>query len=463
MNNLLLMFVTVAVGVAVAALDLSLYVAGAVVGTPAYVFLVRRPVLACAVLAVASNVTGTTWVSPSKISGVLLIPPLAYQAFRQKSTVASPPWFMLATVALALWLQVCDLFGIMSMSYDYLVTLIGALIIMTLMHQFIRNRADLSVFVAAQAATLALVAVTVPLFITTEEMEGMVRTGGLLGEPNSLANAVARLLPFLLGIATYQRMPRWARLGAVLAVPACMWALFGANSRSGTLAMIIAVLAFGGLVTRNARNRSIALVGAIGAAVIINAVAPAAFHERTIDILISSAGMSEQQVDLVEATSGRHLMNLVALDAIAQNPLVGLGSGGFVAYNWNSAYAGTRVHNAYLGLGAWGGLPALLFAALLHIYAIAVGWRTLVRSGPDRPLVAACLAAGAGSVASLFNSAQMLSLSEWTIFAMCSTLPNIFPEVAAAPSPTPDVPRPETRIAVPVAPTAANLGTASTA
>ncbi len=430
MNTVLTLVATLVMATLVIELDLSLYVGVAVVAIPVYAYILRRPALATAVLAAAPCIVFTTWASPAKILGLALIPPLMYRAIQRPAQHVGAPWLHLGMVGVLGWLQFCDLIGTSSANYDYVVTFVGCVATIAIMHQFLTTPAALAVFIWVQVAVLALVSLTVPLFVSLSDIEGMNRTGGLVGEPNGLGLTVGRLFPFTLALLSYHKVPKHLKLLLLVVPPAAIWALFASNSRSGTLVLATGVVGFALIASKSWSGRAIASAAVVIGGFVIHEVAPDAFHQRTIDILMSSAGLTESKVDIAEATSGRSTMNLLAIEAIVKSPFVGLGGGGFSSGNWSADYTGTAVHNVYLSLGAWGGLPAMLGVAAMHVAALVNALRVTFRAGSDRPLAAGCLSAGLATIASAVNSPVVFSVTDWTTLALCAFLPNVFSAAA---------------------------------
>jgi len=201
-----------------------------------------------------------------------------------------------------------------------------------------------------------------------------VRVSGTSGHSNWLAFALLLLIPLNV-YWWYVSKSWWGKSFAILATLLDITALVLTFTRTGFIVgmAVLVLLSFRGLVRINPYR--LAAVGVL--AIFAWLVLPEAYKERVLDF-----------TGYAESTSVGHRAQLMteAFEVAAQNPLLGVGIGGYgfklieentdVAvisrwlvdeHGWNPAYLGT--HNMYLQLASEMGLIGL-FLFLLFMYVI---------------------------------------------------------------------------------------------
>ena len=395
-----------------------------IVGSFAAFGTAKFPVIALCLLAVAPNFQYSQWVSPVKILGVLVLPVLFVRSFVRPVKIHGKPWFIYGFVAFQLWQLLCDALGEWQPDPNYLTTAFGIVAVLIVLRSTMTTFKALEVMILMQCAGLAVIGLTMPFFLTAADMATeIVRTGGLSGEPNTLGGVVGRTIGFSIAAGLYSGFAPITRLLAGLSVVGGIWVTYAANSRSGTLTLVVAVTTLTLLLPRTLPKRMVGLglfALAIGATLV---AAPQSYTDRTISSLQSSIGLSERATDYAELTSGRSTLNLIALDAFEQSPFVGHGTQGFGRFSSRAGFPKTSVHNTYLSIAVTGGLFALIGVVVLHLAAVVSAFRTLGASGKYRPLVAACAAAGMAAMADFTNSAIVLTQQNWTVLGVCALIP----------------------------------------
>jgi O-antigen ligase len=195
--------------------------------------------------------------------------------------------------------------------------------------------------------------------------ELMLRTSGLVHNPNTLAFDLITLMVLALAALLYVRHPL---LKAALAVLAGLdlVAILSTLSRAGFVSLC-AVLLF--LLWKMKRNvKVLLLVAALGGVVVWLMPGGLAFR----------FGRVEEVADI-----DRVLFAKVGLNAFLANPVFGVGWGNYLAdfhlYNDTTLKQPHRTHNMYLDLASQMGLPALV----LYLAVLAVTWRRLEKMQRD--------------------------------------------------------------------------------
>lgn len=183
--------------------------------------------------------------------------------------------------------------------------------------------------------------------------------------------ALARLTGIAIGtclaIALWHRrsMP-WAIAAAVV----CLWTLVATASRGPLIALLLATimvaLCEARLSKQNARLLSAGLVATIAVMPLIYRLIPATTVSRYLLLLSNSSGSS---------TFVRTSAASQSLAAIEQNPLTGLGTGGFEQLNPTVAYP----HNFLLEIGAENGALALALGVAFLAIAVVTAYRAARR------------------------------------------------------------------------------------
>ncbi|MSQ85150.1 MAG: O-antigen ligase domain-containing protein [Myxococcales bacterium] len=384
----------------------------------------KLPVIAVCLLAVAPNFQYSQWVSPVKIIGALVLPILFVRSFVRPVPIHGKPWFIYGFVTFQLWQLLCDALGEWQPDLNYLTTAFGIVAVLIVLRSTMTTFKALEVMILVQSASLAVIGLTMPFFLTAADMATeVVRTGGLTGEPNSLGGVVGRTIGFSMAAMLYSGYAPITRLLAGLSVSAGIWVTYAANSRSGTLSLLVAVTTLTLLLPRTQPKRLVGLgflALAIAAALI---AAPQSYTDRTVSSLQSSIGLSDRATDFAELTSGRSTLNVIALEAFEQSPFFGHGTRGFSRFSSRAGFPNTGVHNTYLSIAVTAGLFAFLGVVALHFAAVFTAFRALSKSGKYRPLVAACAAAGMAAIADCVNSAVVLTQQNWTVLGVCALIP----------------------------------------
>lgn len=249
---------------------------------------------------------------------------------------------------------------------------------------------------------------------------GEPRATGPLEDPNDLACVLVAALPLLVALAPRGRpgrpLPATARAAGVLLLVVAGVLVVGAAitlSRGGALAALaaVAVLAARRVVPARVVGAAAALA-VVGAGLLVLA-APAQV-ERALDEKAHIAGTN---IDT------RELRWQAAARMLAENPVLGVGPGGFRSEYAEASGAAELAeqtpvaHSMYLEVAAEFGLPGLLLF-LGVIAAGAVAAERALRLGADRRTVVALQASlAAVLVASVFLSEQYY-LPLWALVAI---------------------------------------------
>ena len=216
------------------------------------------------------------------------------------------------------------------------------------------------------------------------------RFGGPFGSPALLGAAVVLLLPVAVGTAfdTTERRA-WRGAGALAAVGALV-PLLGSGSRAALVALAVALVVGGAAVgvrtLRTARRRWLAVSGlAVVAVLVLIAVTPVG--DRLAATVDPGSGVARSRLDEWR----------VALDALGERPVLGVGPEGYrIAFpgSVDDAYVREhgrstvtdRAHAGLLDVGLSSGLPgALAYAALVGLVVVhAVRARAVGRRRDDR-------------------------------------------------------------------------------
>jgi O-antigen ligase len=249
-------------------------------------------------------------------------------------------------------------------------------------------------------------------------VDGETRASGPLEDPNDLAAVLVTALPLLLALIPPPRPGRrWHPMALVALVVAAVLAIGAAVtlSRGGGLAVAAAIVVL-------AVRRAVPVRVMVGAGVLaaVGAAALVVLAPETVDRAIGEkVHIAGENIDT------RELRWQAAARMLAENPVLGVGPGGFrseyaaASANAELAEQTPVAHSMYLEVAAEFGVPGLL----LFLGFIACGFvasERALRIGADRQLVLAMQAAlVAVLVASVFLSEQYY-LSMWALVAaMC--------------------------------------------
>jgi O-antigen ligase len=240
---------------------------------------------------------------------------------------------------------------------------------------------------------------------------GESRASGPLDDPNDLAHVLVAALPLVLPIVVGRRKP--VSLLALLAGAVLVAGAAATFSRGGGLALGAAVV---WLVARRVLPLRV-LAAAIGVLAVLALGGAVVARQELAKALQEKSFIASTNVDT------RELRWQAAARILTENPLLGVGPGGFRAeypgasHNAEIDEQSPVAHNMYLEVAAELGVPGfLLFAALIGT-AVVASERAL-RAGADRDqMVAVQASLLATAVASTFLSEQYY-LPLWLVIAV---------------------------------------------
>jgi O-antigen ligase len=232
--------------------------------------------------------------------------------------------------------------------------------------------------VFVQAASVVVISIVALTNARSSPRLGSV-LGGIYSNPNDLAIAIVLCLPFCLAfLLSAKTAPR--KLIWCVAILPMMAALFLTGSRSGFIDLIVsgAVLLWHFGIKGN-RPQLILGTGLIG--VLLFVLFGHVVMERFSAISDSTVSSETEEVALASYEERRLSMEK-ALDAIANYPILGVGTTNFETYSgmWR------EVHMSYLQIAAEGGIPALI-VYLLYFGRGFTNLRRLRRMQPDSETV----------------------------------------------------------------------------
>lgn len=261
------------------------------------------------------------------------------------------------------------------------------------------------------------------------------RQSGSIGEKNRYAQVLLVTLPFAVALS---RRRRGATAFALALGAAGLIAGIGLSGSRGAAVGVIAVV---GVLTayRVVSARNIAVLAAAVAAVLL--LLPS-YRERVVSIADAAGGV-EDSAEEDGAVLGRVAENLAALEMFVDNPVLGVGPGGY-PYKYED-YAQTigfniregprEPHNLYLGLGSEMGLVGLVsFMAIVTVlvYQSHRAWmavRSIDRGQAD------LVAAGIAAIAAYLVTGVFLHLSYerylWLLLAMTDVVVRVARQVVA--------------------------------
>lgn len=207
------------------------------------------------------------------------------------------------------------------------------------------------------------------------------RPYGLLPHPNILAGFLVIALLAALTWAVSNR--RRSRYMGILIVLIGLWSLLLTFSRGAWIGLAVGTILFAFLIWNIEKKLLPLLIMGIGLMFIVVATFAVIYRP----FLAARAGIGDESVEL-RSTSDRAVYNEMALRAIGESPVLGVGLGNFP---WVAAYylvetgfdlRGQQVHNIYLA--AWAELGIVGFA--LTILVIGIGLWAGVKSVTDSRL-----------------------------------------------------------------------------
>jgi hypothetical protein len=292
------------------------------------------------------------------------------------------------------------------------------------------------------ASALVVLERLLPAPFTSVSWARIDRFSGLSTDPNALGVALAVGAPLflsLLALRPGRAAALAAGLGLLLLFPVLEWS----GSRTGLLLLGAAAVASGvGLVRTGGRARRLALGAAAGAAVLLAAVvALAPRGGRTAEGgLLARLGSSLSAPQKVLLSSHRPVFWGAAFDMLAEEPLSGVGLGGFPfefpavfeKRTGSPAVATDNATNLVLDVAAECGLPALFLALGAAVPLLSRAADAAFGRSPGDPLGRAAGASLAGfAVASLTGSHLRFPEVALLLAGVAALLPGAAPAAAS--------------------------------
>ncbi len=376
---------------------------------------------ALAALIASPNVQYGMWLSPVKVATIVVLPVLIWQGLRRKRTMATGGgWFAAVVIATLFWQLMVD------MGLGYMIDPIALMPVAGLLATMLvmwRSVVDLRFLVAhtiTQTGALLLLGATMPLFLSTAEMQAEItRHGGLAGQPNLLGTSLSRTSVFAIAILAGRSYNNWLRAVAVAALAGGVYAQFAANSRAGVLAFVAGSATLALLGAEGLARRFMVVASVVSLGTVAVTLAPYSFRERALNIVNVVETTSADRARIDEISSGRATLNIQAIEVIEANPLTGVGSTGFA----RTVGAGAAVHNAFLAVGAGAGIVAMLAISAGIVGALLVGIGAALRTRHYRVEAAAVVACGAAALVDMMSSPVFMTMQNLWAFMLCAQLP----------------------------------------
>ncbi len=196
--------------------------------------------------------------------------------------------------------------------------------------------------------------------------------GGMIGDNNSLATAFVMMLPLAFALARTEEQ-RMLRRGAQAIVVFAFAAIVFTFSRGGFLGLIAVI----GVMWIGAERKFRGALLLMGVAVCALVIVPESYYER-----ISTIADTESYDRSIQ---GRFQAWDVAIQAVAEHPLTGVGYNNFLlVFPRYSPHSPRVTHNSYLQIASECGLPAL--AVYLGLFATGIAaLRRLRREAAGAP------------------------------------------------------------------------------
>ncbi|GGU67965.1 O-antigen ligase family protein [Lentzea flava] len=360
-------------------------------------------VLACATVLLAPLEGYLQEVHPhlAKVAPGLLIVSWAVQRVRERRLPAAHPLHAVLAVFAVVLLASAAVHAGDPFTLDYAQRFLPFLVITAVLVDVVVREVPVRAVLAAAVGGAVFAAVGALYSLV---FEGAPRATGPLEDPNDLAFFLVAALPLLIALPFRKFL---LPVGAVLAAGAA--ATF---SRGGGLALAVAAV---WLVAR--RGVSMRAVGATVGGLAVIGLGAAVFAGPVLD-----RALAEKKYIAATNVDTRELRWQAAARMLADNPVLGVGPGGF-----RSSYAAASrnaeideqspvAHNIYLEIGAELGLPGL--ACFLGAIALAfVSAERALRAGAVRSMLAVQASLIAALVASTFLSEQYY-LPIWSLVAV---------------------------------------------
>lgn len=401
MQTVLLVLAMAAIAVAALLTDNAALILGALGAVVGAVAMARNYQLLILVYSILPTI-------PVAIPGTFLTPfivatPLAMAAaiwhYRGNWPALMPPRLYLVPVAAMGFLVII---AELSTPYEALINPIiniaGALVVGTLVNAIARTDNDLRLIGLAILANLLLMAGSAASEVNWADMQNeQIRVSGLAGEPNVLGMHLGRMMPIAAAILFERDFKAWQRALAALGLATGALSLIGSASRTGAIAVAVALFTLTLTGARTLRTKVIGAGAAVLGFTVLMYFSPASFQTRVLEPAGLARGTT-LDINKSDVTSGRLDQLPHAFGLLNEHPLVGVGTSGFATESANH-FTGlaTALHNAYLSVPVAYGLLAgivFLFAILTSVIA---GFRAIRHSA--YPLLTAAIASGALSTA----------------------------------------------------------------
>lgn len=415
----LILAITAAVAFSVFALQnpSMLWMLGLVVVIPAGLWLVRRPTAMLSTVMVsqawAADLSGGGVVTPFKLALILLMAVTGIHVWRRGYVNALPRGLSISLLCLAMLIFLSELNSPYGGSASTLFELGSTVALYVIIVQLIQRPADLRVIGIAVAVNLVLMGIYVMLEVGWAPLtEGVVRAGGPPGQPNTLADNVARQAPFALGLVFDRMHGRWTRLLGSLAVGSAVYCEFAAASRAGTVGFVVGLAVFGFFVVPTVRARILTLVGLSAVVALMVLAAPKSFDQRVIGSVRSDEAIYKH----TDVTSERLEHVQLAAKMIPNRPWLGYGRMGFTAVR--QYQVGGRVqalHSSLFSILVAHGLPCAALYVGTILTGLGLGIRVLQRRWFRRHDIAALVAGSASGAVASTSSPELFSASLWCL------------------------------------------------
>lgn len=374
-------------------------------------WLVRRPAHALGAMVALQvwgvlSLTSGGLTTPAKLASFVSIAATIVQVLRVGRLAPLPRWLAWGMA----WL-VCQIF-LTEISSDYGASLsslsefINACVWVLIVTQVVKSREDVRVVAVLQVIGLLFMTVYVEREVGwSRMMAGVVRARGPAGQPNMLAEHLARVTPLALAVLVDRYNGVLLRAVAGVSVVGAVYMLFAAASRGGTLGALAGLIVFAAVASRTWGGRLIGIAMLLLALGVAVSVAPRSFEERVVGSLTNT----DSEVDI---TSHRREQLIIARALISDRPWFGYGSNGFILLGgkeMHTSYAVTA-HSSVAGAAVAYGVPAAVLAVVLLLSGMWQAVRAANVDGPGRSY-AIGVAAGlsGGFVASLSSNSLFLS------------------------------------------------------
>jgi O-antigen ligase len=347
-------------------------------------------------------------ITPFKLILLLLIAVTAVHVWRRGYVTAMPRGLTIALLAMLAIIFMSELNSPYGGSAGSLFELSSTVAMYVVMTQLLERPKDLHTISVAVGINLILMAIYVMIEVGWAPLTtGVVRAGGPPGQPNILAENVAREAPFALALLFDRSHRRAIRVLGLVGLLGGIYCLFAAASRGGTVGFIVGIAVFGLLLQGGVRSRVLTMSGLAAATVLMFAFAPKSFDQR----VTGSVRADEQMYKKNDVTSERLEHVALAVRMIPQRPWLGYGRMGFTAVRqYETGGRLQALHSALISVMVSYGLPcaALFMGTIITsvVVAIRANGRRRIASLYGTAIVAGIASGVVGSTSSpeLFNA-----------------------------------------------------------